>query len=64
MTNIYKMSTEDPISGILRFSWTVILQPLFCPFLTHLLIKNIDKLCRLVVAYVYWKVFRLILIFN
>ena len=28
MSNIYKMSTEDPISGILRFSWTVILQPL------------------------------------
>jgi len=23
------MSTEDPISGILRFSWTVILQPHF-----------------------------------
>ena len=22
------MSTEDPFSGILRFSWTVILQPL------------------------------------
>ena len=37
---------------------------LFFPFLTPLLIKNIDKMRRLVVAYVYWKVFRLILIFN
>ena len=28
ITNKYKISTEDPFSGILRFSWTVILQPL------------------------------------
>lgn len=33
------MSTEDPFSGILRFSWTVILQPLF--FLAAVLVRTL-----------------------
>ena len=45
MTNIYKMSTEDPISGILRFSWTVILQPHFrlSKSLTEFAVKAANK---------------------